>query len=440
MDDSSDDEREASPEEAAIELYNLLVDLKVRNAKFTATTACIISYWATLAGAGAANPKCEVRKLALAPGQSSTGRYSAHFDKVTGTNLQHPDFCSLQLPLHSRAEGIRQNQTITVTPPHLSIEREIRSVEDWNGQLASCVRTLPPCYADHPVTQAALPELCLPLAVFIDGVQYIKRGSLIGFFVINMVTQRRHLFCTLRKTHICKCGCGGWCSLRPIFSFLDWSLKALARGRHPEQHHDGIAFRPAETSLLAYSGERCVRGAVLHLKADLAELGATFGFPTTATIAHPCMLCNCNHANMTQLEGWDAVESPHRIYSWEDYLAACTACEHYRVISQGQHRDLCLLLEWEKRKRLHVAGRPVTNLGLSLIEAYPALRLAKYDRVEPWGGMQNIDDFFVYLFSQQEFYSGGALRKRWCAGETLCFLNRLACFHTGVLRWIGFIA
>ena len=58
-------------------------------------------------------------------------------------------------------------------------------METWSQQLASYVRTLPPSYAGHPVTQDSLPELCLPLAVFVDGVQYIKKclSSASGFSI-----------------------------------------------------------------------------------------------------------------------------------------------------------------------------------------------------------------------------------------------------------------
>ena len=99
---------------------------------------------------------------------------------------------------------------------------------------------------------------------------------------------------------------------------LDWALQALARGRHTEQRHNEIAFRSTETSLLAYACEKCVRGAVLYLKADLAELGATFGFPSSAAISYPCMFCDYCYVIFTHLKGWDAMESQRCIYSSED--------------------------------------------------------------------------------------------------------------------------
>ena len=174
---------------------------------------------------------------------------------------------------------------------------------DWNKQLEEYVRTAPPCYSEHPVVKSCWPAQCVPLAVYFDGVQYQKKDSCIGFFLVNLVTERRHLVCELRKGHMCRCGCGGWCSLRPIYCFLNWAFTSLAAGEHATQHHNGITFRATETSLIAKAGSGCVRGALIFLKADLAEFGATLGFPTTAT--HKNRVC-CAIASITTWFLWKA--------------------------------------------------------------------------------------------------------------------------------------
>eukprot|EP00969_Alexandrium_andersonii_P115602 5111902-Alexandrium_andersonii.AAC.1 len=43
------------------------------------------------------------------------------------------------------------------------------------------------------------------------------------------------------------CGCGGWCSHYELFTWLRWSLEALAVQRWPENRHDGVAFGPHGT-------------------------------------------------------------------------------------------------------------------------------------------------------------------------------------------------
>ena len=76
---------------------------------------------------------------------------------------------------------------------------------------------------DHPVVKASSTPV-LPIALYVDGVPFIKQDSMTCFFVYSLVTHRRHLTATLRKSELCKCGCKAWCSLYPIFELLRWSF------------------------------------------------------------------------------------------------------------------------------------------------------------------------------------------------------------------------
>ena len=125
-----------------------------------------------------------------------------------------------------------------------------------------------------------------------------------------MMTQKRHLVCTVRKKLLCRCGCAGWDTLRPVYSFLDWSFSALANGVHPGQRYDRHPFRDDEASHLARAGQPCMKGAVLHLKVDLAELGAPLGFQTTATTSDPCVLCHARRNDLVDVDAWDSLTCP----------------------------------------------------------------------------------------------------------------------------------
>ena len=77
----SDDEYDPddlSPDEAALELFNYIVELKHLGV-LKANHACVLSYWAFRAGA-----QGPVRELKKKPGLAS-GNYSKHFDKILGT-------------------------------------------------------------------------------------------------------------------------------------------------------------------------------------------------------------------------------------------------------------------------------------------------------------------------------------------------------------------
>ena len=98
----------------------------------------------------------------------------------------------------------------------------------------------PPSYYTHPLLRFA-DCLWVPLSIFMDGVRYSVTDSVVGIWVINWVTGRRHLCGLVRKRLVCRCGCKGWCTYWPILNFIKWSLEQLKLGLFPSQRHDGGA-------------------------------------------------------------------------------------------------------------------------------------------------------------------------------------------------------
>ena len=70
-----EDEEGLSQEELGDTLLDMVIDLKLHS-KISATDACVLAYWAVMAGAQGKS----LKKLCKAPGDSSTGHYSAQFD------------------------------------------------------------------------------------------------------------------------------------------------------------------------------------------------------------------------------------------------------------------------------------------------------------------------------------------------------------------------
>ena len=131
----------------------------------------------------------------------------------------------------------------------------------------------PPAYKQHPVVVRSLPRRAIPVSIYLDGVVYNSRSdTVLGFFLVNEVSQERHLLCCLRKADQCRCGCGGWCTVWSIFAFIHWSLRALSLGVYPDRRHDGQPFgaRDEQRSRMA-SRSLGLLAAPLYLKADLAE-------------------------------------------------------------------------------------------------------------------------------------------------------------------------
>ena len=108
--------------------------------------------------------------------------------------------------------------------------------DDLGRQLATAIaeRALPRLYFRHAVVANA-PADCpvFPLAIYLDGVSFTRNDTVLGIWLVCLLTNRRWLLMAIRKSDTCKCGCRGWCSLHPLFSVLAWSSVALAEGAHP---------------------------------------------------------------------------------------------------------------------------------------------------------------------------------------------------------------
>ena len=287
-------------------LLGLINELKVRN-KISAADACILSYWAARAGAVG-----KVASMGLAPGSDQTGHYSRRFDRVSGIDTHSKDHYVLQVPQFLPCNGCRTVASLASLLPFEALGKELDEDGDFNQKLVQVCSRLPEAYQDHPVVQATKPQLAVPLAFYVDGIQYSKRNTTLGVFVVNLATSKRHLCLSLRAERLCRCGCSGWCSLWEIFDWLNWCFEALAKGVYPERRHDDEEFHQDEAHRCALAGKSLgFRGAVCYIKADLAEYGHTFGFPTGASKLNPCFLCKALRSDLVHLEDWDPPSTCH---------------------------------------------------------------------------------------------------------------------------------
>jgi len=126
-------------------------------------------------------------------------------------------------------------------------------------------RAFAPCYYSNPVVEAGMEdgELVLPTALYMDGVPYSLTDSVVGVWLVNLVTGNRSLLAMVRKRLVCKCGCNGWCTFFPLLVFLHWAFGAMATGVLP-------LMGPL---LEAWSGARAVvAGTAMRLKYCLLYL------------------------------------------------------------------------------------------------------------------------------------------------------------------------
>lgn len=61
----------------------------------------------------------------------------------------------------------------------------------------------------------------LPMGLYVDGINFQngasgRQDSVVGFWVINLITSKRHLLGCLKDRDGCRCGCKHWCTVYPV--------------------------------------------------------------------------------------------------------------------------------------------------------------------------------------------------------------------------------
>ena len=153
------------------------MDLKARG-RITAKDTCIICFWATMAGAISEDDN--VSKLGKAPGDTSTGHCNRHYDAAVGVYTKDPLVSSISCPMYVKREAKRMVCPLAVMTPQALLEKEVSETDGFTDQLQEVSAKLPPCYRIHPVVLQLLPLIAIPLAFFMDGVEYAKKDQVIG--------------------------------------------------------------------------------------------------------------------------------------------------------------------------------------------------------------------------------------------------------------------
>ena len=260
-----------NPDAAGQQLADMLTDLKQRGT-ISAKQCCILAYWASKAGA-----RGRVNALAFRPDCPWTGHYSRHFDSVMGTKPKEGvSWYELCVPSHRRFDDERSPVDLSGIPPLEAFEEEFVTKGNVADLLATAVaqKKLPPCYHAHPAVSGAPAGVpVFPLAIYIDAVAFTRGDSAIGFWVYCVLTGTRHLSFVLRRSEMCQCGCRGWCSLWPVFKWLQWSFQGMMVGVHPECRHDGSPFKASDNQRKACAGKPLGwRGALLFCERRLGRI------------------------------------------------------------------------------------------------------------------------------------------------------------------------
>ena len=151
----------------------------------------------------------------LAP-KSRSGHYQRKVRNRVGV-YRSEDMYKFKVVGRSRKAVGRQLIDADTYPAHELLEDDLRTNPQTLEALRKHIRdeSLPPCYYSNLVVQAygsIEEDPILPLGLFADGVPYSLVDSVIGFWVVNLVSGCRYLAAVLRKKKCCRCGCRGWCA------------------------------------------------------------------------------------------------------------------------------------------------------------------------------------------------------------------------------------
>ena len=363
---------EFSQAEAGEELCQLIVDLKLQG-KISAKIACYLSYWASKAGA--AGPTSE---LALKPG-AKDGSYSARFDVFTGAGVGSLNTYEVEVARCLKGDLGRRWDQLPFLPVHEVLLDEL--LEDSGPEIAFqkalAAGNLPPVWDSHPnvlAAQRAGNQPPRPFCIYVDGVQYSRRDTVLGFWCHWLYSSRKHLIFVLRKSESCECGCGGWCSLRPVWSAIKWSLSAFLQGVYPSKRHDGSDFIESDSARKTDAGlPMAYSGVCTFLKNDWAEIVQRWGFPAWNSVTDPCPFCKTCREGLYTLRGFSPFSMPHAEKTLADYELSCTAAERNLRLNDGLLRLLRNRLGFRKDRK---------GAGRCLIQAIASLGLERYDRLE----------------------------------------------------------
>ena len=374
--DGEDDDTERSPGQR---LVSQLLTLHLQN-KLSASDCCTAMWWASQAGV------VEAKAYALPP-ESSSGHCSRKLKSAMGFG-KSSDLYELEVPGHNKHELSRGPQKVWALPAHEQLAADLASDGTCLGQIQELRRSgdLPPAYWDHPVVKQHAGQPVWPVALYIDAVPFSQNDSVLGFWLVCLVTGRRYCWGLLRKSVVCSCGCRGWDSFYVFWHSGHWSLAALDRACFPGARHDGTEWRPTDSKRQGLAGTSIpMPCACLYIKGDWGEFAGSLGLPPWNDSLRPCYLCNVSGPAMFTAAGNTEASLRWQANAEGDYDCACDRCSRVVRIPDGRTRDaIGQRLEYDKRQH--------GSHGRSLTQSLDELKLHDGDRLEPSAGLTDVGE------------------------------------------------
>ena len=140
-------------------------------------------------------------------------------------------------------------------------------------------------YTQHPLVTAALASgkpKPVPVGFYVVGAAHKQQAAgrsdtAAGFWLINLLSSKRHLLCALKRSDECRCGFRFWFLTCPLLSRIRWHFESTARGLRPNAPHDGSPWPRGQAP---FDRQLSHAAASLFVKGDWREHSRTLGLST----------------------------------------------------------------------------------------------------------------------------------------------------------------
>ena len=163
----------------------------------TAKDFCTIAHWASLSGVA------EAKDYAFRP-EAPSGHFQRFLDSKLLFLKQTEHLYTMSIPTYSKPTIGRGKHDLVVAVPHELLDESLRGDDAFAAQLAEAIDSvsLPPRYFEHPVVLRNPNEKIFPVSLFVDGVPYSLTDGVIGYWLLNEITQARFLIATARNKNV----------------------------------------------------------------------------------------------------------------------------------------------------------------------------------------------------------------------------------------------
>ena len=257
--------------------------------KMHAVDVCATAYLHTRSGGlGAAD-------LALPPGQD--GNAMRTIRHALGVETRRRAY--INVPQWNSEKARREIRPLEVRFPHEAIAHDFqRNPHLYDKSMVDASEYRLEQYTQHPVTVTHGEADVWPIGYYTDKValgrnEYFYRGSGGVTFV-----RKRLTFWIIAGCDICKCGCGGACTIDAVQIEMNHSFNLLQEKIYMPCRRDGLQWLRSDSWRRTVVAEQLpLRGAVCEYRGDWPERAAQAGMKGHGAFAG-CMCCTATSADL----------------------------------------------------------------------------------------------------------------------------------------------